>query len=419
MSNNVCGTGGWGGPKPGDPNTSDLTLIATPAFGGIDINWSFPTLNPEAVAYTVIYRSLLNDPATMVKHVVAQGNFFYDKVDTAFTITYYYWIQVFSVFGTPGDVIGPAWSTAKPLIGDMMVLLTGQIDAGLLAGSLKTQIDQITLNKLGITQEMIERAKGDTSLAVSINTVSAFTGETKALLQQEVLARTSQGEAFVSTVNTLYASLDGKIGAVQSQTTVALTEVRALATRVDTVQTSFDGEIAGVKQTMTSEISTVNGKIASIGSLWTAQVTVNGLVGGFGVYNDGRTVEAGFDVDTFWIGRTGANKRKPFIVQDNTVYIDEAAIVSLQFSKLRSEDGSLVFANGKLQAKFIDVGSLVLNNVRSDNYVAGTQGWAFNADGTVEINGNASGGRMVITQSFIKIYDAAGRKRVQLGDLSL
>lgn len=38
------------------------------------------------------------------------------------------------------------------------------------------------------------------------------------------------------------------------------------------------------------------------------------------------------------------------------------------------------------------------------NYVAGTQGWRLDKNGTFEINGVAGGGRMIINNQLIRIY---------------
>lgn len=352
--NNSCGTGGWTGPRPGDPNTANILIHATPAFGGIDVTWNYPDLNPEAVAYTKLFRSLLPDVSSATLHREAvQGSFFYDRLDNDTHTVYYYWIQVVSVYGTVSEMIGPAWATAKPLIEQMIEDLTGKIDSGVLAQTLKAEIARIQLNSLAISQEMLDRDEADDALGVYINQVEAHSGETRALLQQEVLARTDANEAFVSAVNTVYAELNKNVAGVQQSVTALVTDVEAMASEVTRVEAEFDGNLAQAEQSFTTQVKTVNDKVTEIGALYTAKVSVNGLIGGFGIYNDGKTVEAGFDVDTFWIGRTGANKRKPFIIADGVVYLDEAAINRLTISKLRSEDGSLAFENGKLQAQLL------------------------------------------------------------------
>lgn len=401
-----CGTGGWVGPQPGDPSTSDIRITATPAFGGIDINWTYPQINPNAVAYTIVYRSLLNDAATATVLAHANGSFYYDRVQSA--TTYYYWVKVVSIYGTQSELIGPAWSTAKPLIEEMLELLTGQIDNGVLAPRLKQEIAQIELNKLGITQEMLDRDLNDDALGVRITEIGAQSDTTRALVQEEVLARTSQGEAFVGVVNTMYTELNGNVAAVQQSITVLQNEMGSLAQQIDQAEVNFGDQIAQVQTTMEASFETVNGKITQIGALWTAQVNVNGLIGGFGVYNNGQTVEAGFDVDRFWIGRTGANKRKPFIIDSGVVYIDEAAINKLTFSKLRDEAGAFVVSGGKVQAQYIAVDTLVARQAQSANFVWESTGWAFTADGNFYMNGRGGSGRLAINGSGIRGYHPNG-----------
>lgn len=405
----VCGTGGWSGPKPGDPNTSDLLLHAVPAFGGIDVTWTWPDTFPEAVAYTTIYRGLSADfNGASVLVAAANGNFYYDRIEYGVVTQFFYWIIVHSVYGTPSRLIGPAWANAKPRIEEMIEDLTGQIDNGVLAPALKAEIARIELNHLNITQEQLDRQGEDEALAAQITTVGAYSDETRALLQTEVLARTSANEAFVSTVNTLWAEVNGNIAAIQVQQTALVDDVQALAQQLTSLETEVNENIAQVLQTMETKIDIVDGKVVAIGALYTAQVNVNGLIGGFGIYNDGTQVEAGFDVDRFWIGRTGANKRKPFIVQNDVVYIDDAAINKLTFSKLRDESGAFVVANGKVKAQYIEVDTLVVRAAQSNNYVNASTGWSLAANGDFQINGRGGAGRLLIQSSGVYGYHPNG-----------
>lgn len=418
----VCGTGGWNGPKPGDPD-NNVNLTAVPAFGGIDIQWTYPNTNPQAVAHTILFRSTAPNFLSAVRHAIVSGNFFYDKSTGATATQYYYWIQLVSVNGTYGDVVGPVSATGRPPIEQMIEQLTAQIDAGFLAQSLKGTIDQIQLNKLAIDAEMLARDEADAELGVAFNEVTAHSEGTRSLLQQEVLARTNANEAFVSTVNTLYAEMGTGLAkafaAVQSEQLARVTADTAFAQQLNTVQSNLDGKISAVQQSMTSSVTKLTNGLTAVKSLWSVKVQANGLVGGFGIYasDDGvvREVQAGFDVDTFWIGRTGANNRKPFIVSGSEVFIDDAVINKLTFSKLRAADGSFVVQNGKIQANFLSVGDL-----QSLDYIPGYRGWRLAQSGAFESNGAIpGGGYMSQTNQAIKIFDANGRLRVQLGNLNV
>jgi hypothetical protein len=550
---NSCGTGSGNIPKPGDPSNNGV-LSATPAFGGIDINWTFPTTNPFAVAYTTIYRALsANFNGAILLAPQVGGGFYYDPVDPG--IEYFYWITFVSINGTVGEVIGPVSAVARSSIEKTIEDLTGKIDSGVLAQSLKTEIARIpaidekifqetqeridtqwtlaeqilqqqeisdetvtkvvdettqrqtadsavvtSINQLyaqaggnaaAISQEAIVRANKDEALAtlitnlsvqngdtlaalreeervratadealsqriitlavttgtntaairteetaratadealstritsvlaktdtnsaailseqtarttadsalgVRIDTVSATTGSNAVAIQTEITARTTADTALGTRIDTVQTKTDQngaaitseitarttadtalgsriditntKVGqntaAVLDETTARVTGDAALATRITQTETSLNGNLAQAQTQLQTKIDTVNGKVTAIGALYTAKVTVNGLIGGFGIYNDGTEVEAGFDVDTFWVGRTGANKRKPFIIVGGETFIDQAVINQLTFDKLRAADGSVIVENGKLKAAYIDADNITARKI--------------------------------------------------------
>lgn len=548
-----CGTGMGNWPKPGDPSNNSV-LTATPAFGGVDVSWSFPDINPQAVAHTRLYRAYTNDFNGAALHAIVAGNFFYDKNTSEIPIVYYYWIQIVSVNGTYGEVIGPAWAMPKPTIEEMIEMLTGKIDAGVLAQSLKQDIDKIEINtqsiideanarftanqalsdalaqvqnnvdgsvtyineeitnrvegqdallkrinslavgsgdlaaaiiseqeariegdtvlardiqtlftkneanEAGIITERQARIDADTALAGEQTTIKASVDANTAAINQEASTRASETEALASQITQLGVvtsndkaqleaqiveernarvaqneatatelsrvaaavnTADGKavqaLAAVQTETEARVAADEALSSQITTAQSQLHGEIASVQTNLSTNIQSVDGKVTAIGALYTAKVSVNGLIGGFGVYNDGTEVEAGFDVDRFWVGRTQDNKRKPFIIEGGIVYVDDAAINKLTFTKLRAEDGSLIFQNGKLQASYIDVDSLVVNTAQSKNFVYNQSGWRLAPDGEFQLNGSSGSGRMVITNQLISIYDSNNVLRVRLG----
>lgn len=375
-----CGTGDWSGPKPGDPNTN-VNVWATPAFGGIDVGWTFPSINPHAVAHMVVYRGSTPEVENATQLAFVNGSTYYDKTTSATPIKWYYWVQVVSSNGTYGALIGPATATARPTIEDIMKDMTARIDMGVLAVSLKEKIELIETNALGLSREVLERAARDDDLGAAYNEVMAFSEGTRALLQSEVLARTTAESAFVDSVNTLYSNVGNTIAAVQTVQSAHADLLASQAASITTANSILNGNTASGQIGLTTKITTAEGKINEIGALYTARLSVNGLIGGYGVYNDGQTVQAGFDVDTFWIGRTANDKIKPFIVEGEEVFIKEAVIKSLTFNKLRSETGALTFIDDKLQAKYIAVDQLNITNanisgdLRSDNYRQGSAGW--------------------------------------------
>lgn len=540
----ICGTGGWAGPKPGDPSNNGI-LSATPAFGGVDLNWSFPTVNPFAVAHTRIFRGIIADfaGATLLRDP-AGGSFYFDPLPYD-GVTYFYWIQFVSINGTYGDVIGPASATSRDSIANTIEQLTGVIDAGMLAQALKTQIALIPEIDDKIFAEIENRLAGNTALSNAIAQVQNVSDDTLAFVQTEIQQRQDANSALVSSINSLFAQTAGNAAAINEEKTVRVTKDDALATRIDTmavalgpgidasiaaaitqertvrvsaegalasdittlfaqtgsnnaaiiaeqnarsdansatanqindlyakvnvvngatttaiqsaiqseqnVRANADGALAGdistlfarvgsadaailvAKQSvvdetgartsainamrttiggdisaavqseantrsnadgalsdaitqaearangqtaqaesrMTTSIGLVNDKVVSIGALYTMKLSVNGLIGGFGVFNDGTFVEAGFDVDKFWIGRTSANKRKPFIVVGSEVFIDQAVINQLTFDKLRAADGSVIVEGGKIKVAYLDADNIVARQVNLSSGVPG------------------------------------------------
>lgn len=358
---NVCGTGGWSGPLPGDPDNNVL-LAAVPAFGGIDVSWTYPAINPFAVAHVLLHRGIsANFNSSRLLQVVS-GNFFYDKLDGG--VPYFYWIQIVSINGTLGELIGPASASARPLVTELLEQLTGQIDADVLAQSLKGTIDTISIVNSNLAAEILDRQTGETSLAQALEDVQDGVAQANTFIATEISSRVSANAAIAEQINLVVATLGSNLAAVSTA--------------------------------MSADINAVNG---TVNALYTAKLTANGLVGGFGLSNNGTQVDAGFDVDTFWVGRTNTDKRKPFVIQDGETFIDQAVIRDLTFTKLRDETGSVmvvpdpVSGKAKLKADYIDTNS-------------------------ISITGETIQGKMVITGNCITVYDAAGNVRVKIGDLT-
>lgn len=405
-----CGTGLGNWPKPGDPD-NNLVLTADAEFGGVNVNWTFPQVNPFAVQHTLLYRSTSADYNTATLHQVVAGNNYFDLVREEDPPTYHYWIQVVSVHGTYGDLIGPAKAQPKGLIADMITKLTGQIDNSVLAESLKTDIARIGGVEQGLAAEIINRTEANERLAEAYAQVENRVVESIAYIDREVKARTDGQQALVQEINTLMVANENSSAAIREEQAARIAADAALATQINTVQSSMGDEVASVRTELSTEIRNVDGEVKKIGALYTAKVDVNGLVGGFGIYNDGTLIDAGFDVDRFWIGRTNANKRKPFIIEDSVVYIDEGAINKLTFNKLRSDDGSLIVENGRIKADFVEV-----KDIQSTNYQPGSRGWKLGMDGSFELNAASSGfARMKITNQLIQIWDENNVLRVKMG----
>jgi hypothetical protein len=326
-STDFCGTGLGNIVKPGDPDNFS-TLLAVSAYGGVDVSWSMPTTNPHAVAYTRVYRAVLDDfnAATIIAEV---GNtFFYDRMQDSQNLYYYYWISHVSINGTIFDPIGPAGAVALPKIDETIEQLTGLIDAGVLASSLRAKIDSIDTNFGLFQSEITERNEQAILFTAMLADVQGGINSVMTLVNEEITNRQDGESAFVAQSNLIAAATADNFAAVETS--------------------------------MQAGFNSINGTIEDIGALYTAKLTVNNLVGGFGIYNDGTTVEAGFDVDTFWVGRTQDNKRKPFIVQNNVVYLDKAAIADASITLAQIDKATIQ----NLSALNADMGNITAGKIK-------------------------------------------------------
>jgi predicted phage tail protein len=99
----VCGLGSQNLPAAGDPDLNSPIVTATSGYQGIIVSWTYPTLNPHAVAHVRLYRSTSNDLGTAVLLRTVTGDSHFDRDGLTEGVGYYYWIRVVSIYGTVGD----------------------------------------------------------------------------------------------------------------------------------------------------------------------------------------------------------------------------------------------------------------------------------------------------------------------------
>lgn len=210
----VCGTGGYTGPLPGDPDNNSI-LTATAAFGGIDLSWTYPAVNPYAVAHINVFRGVNSVFGAAVLRAVATGNYHFDAADPG--VTYYYWIQIVSVNGTVGAAIGPASAIAKSTIEKTIADLTGVIDSSLLAQSLNTELGKISDLTAGLSGEIENRTAANTALSLTLNTLNADLAQTTSYVQAEIALRAEQNATLVANLNAQVASTAASIDVLNAQ----------------------------------------------------------------------------------------------------------------------------------------------------------------------------------------------------------
>lgn len=251
---------------------------------------------------------------------------------------------------------------AAGLQGNTAALVEEQIvrvtrDAAI-AQSVLTLDTKLGTSTASLISDQKAQATAHTALASSVTLMGVTVAGNTSAISNEATVRATKDTTFAANVVTLTAQFNKNAADIVDESTTRATADSATATRITTVQSTMGTQIAAVQTSMETNLTTLtgkvsdavtdvntlggsvataNGKLTAIGALYTAKVSVNGLVGGFGVYNSGMAggVEAGFDVDTFWIGKTAANKVKPFIISGGVTYISSAVIANASVGTLK------------------------------------------------------------------------------------
>jgi predicted phage tail protein len=222
-----------------------------------------------------------------------------------------------------------------------------------------------------------------------------------AAIATEEKVRASENLATAQKVTTLTAAVGENEANVTELRQVVATDREATATAI-TQLTATVGENTSAIQETSEAFADLDGNLSTMWSV-KMSVTANGqyvAAGiGLGIENVGGVFQSQFLVaaDRFAIVNTiaGGAIAVPFAVQGGQVFINSAFIA----------DGTITNAK---------IGSYI----SSTNYIAGTQGWILNKDGTLEINGIVPGqGRLVINSLNVSVYDANNVLRVRLGYL--
>jgi hypothetical protein len=426
MAERLCGTGGWSGPLPGDPD-NNVILSATSVFGGIRVSWTYPTINPHAVAHVLLYRGTTPDFNLAGVPRVVNGNLFYDQIDEGDLNTYFYWIQIISINGTPGVVVGPASATKVAIATQMLSLLNGQLTESALYVDLQTKIDNIALNEQSIYDEIQARLGDSSAMSAAFSVLEDDLQTTNSLILSEITQRQDALLAEATSRNLLAAQLRGTYtgtdlsfltsGLLYEEKQVRATQDGALASSISTLGTTVDGYSA----TISTHATSINGLSAQ----YTVKIDNNGYVTGYGLastsVNGTPTSEFIVVADKFSIAPvatdSGAADGSPFF------HLTVPTVIG----------GITVPAGTYMKAAFIHDASItnakIGNVIQSANYAAGTAGWKIDKAGNMELNAAVFRGtidvksattnaRLEIKNDVIKVYDDGNNLRVRIGNLS-
>ena len=244
-STTVCGTGGWNGPLPGDPDNSSV-LTATSEFGGINLKWTIPNINAHAVAFTKIFRSVSADVNHSVIIGTQNGSSYFDVEPASNpTVTYYYWIQHVSINGSLLEYVGPASAKAKPEVDKIIQLLAGRVETSALAQSLRSRIDIITNLESGITSLNNRLESENRLITEALDAVKNDVSGATSYIQSQMELFADEKAAFATAVNTQVSLFSEDVyAAVREETKTRAEETGALFGE-KTVKIDLAGNVSG------------------------------------------------------------------------------------------------------------------------------------------------------------------------------
>lgn len=240
----VCGTGGWNGPLPGDPDNSSV-LSAVSEFGGIRVSWTLPNNNSFAVAHTRIFRSIGTEFVTAIPITTMGGTEYLDASASTVIRRYYYWIQHVSINGTVLDPIGPASAIAKPLIDQVLADLAGKLESSALAESLRGRIDRIASLETGLTQLSSTVSSENAVLVQELTGLRSELTDALAYIDSQQSLSITERQALVTSLNTQLAQFNtGMYAAIQDEATTRAEETGELFAQ-KTLKIDLAGNVAG------------------------------------------------------------------------------------------------------------------------------------------------------------------------------
>ena len=270
----VCGTGNSNAPKPGDPDNTSV-VSAAGVSGGNNISWTYPVINPHAVAFVDVYRAKYDRFSLATRLIRVAGDFYFDRIGPEDIREYFYWIKITSVNGTEGEPIGPASATPSPSAQEILDQLSGVLDMSYLSDAVKVQLNKVSILEGSVGEEIQKRITQDNLMGEALSAVQAETGQAVAFIEEEIVQRTSAHEALLDVVNSMAVGMEGNSAAIAEEQLVRADAISALALSVSQMATTVDENTVAVEEATTL----VNG----VAGQYTLKIDNNGHISGFGL----------------------------------------------------------------------------------------------------------------------------------------
>ncbi|MFB4572025.1 host specificity protein J [Enterobacter hormaechei subsp. hoffmannii] len=269
--------------------------------------------------------------------------------------------------------------------------------------ALSQRIDNISVSVDGMTggvkNSAIAIIQGNLAQVAARKTLSASVAGNSAQLDRIDEVIVNEKEATARSLLSLQTDVNGNKASINSLNQTFSNYQQATATQINGITATVNGHTSAIT-TNAQAIANVNGQLSAMYNIKVG-VTSNGqyyAAGmGIGVENtpSGMQSQVIFLADRFAVtSQAGSTVSLPFVIQNGQTFINDAFFrdASIQFGK-------------------------ITDSLQSNNYVAGSAGWRWGKDGTMQNYGSDSSGGMKQTNVTISIRDA-NRLRVQIGKLT-
>ncbi|HIE9596265.1 DUF1983 domain-containing protein [Klebsiella pneumoniae] len=252
-------------------------------------------------------------------------------------------------------------------------------------------VSGLTVRVTDAEGKITAQAQQQTALATKVDNANSRVDNMAKTLSDSQSTQASLNTSLQSQIDAQAAAniknqttLDNTIKSVASITSTQhthATALEALATQQTTL-TSSVGDLSASVQNTAKTVADVNGTVSS---LWSMKVeTVNGKNVGAGITlgSNGETSDMILYADRFSLfNRNNATAVPVMVAEGNELYIDTARIKNSSLTSAKIADGSIT--NAKIG-----------NEIRSNNFVDGSQGWRIAKDGSSQFNNVIVRGRV-------------------------
>lgn len=224
-----------------------------------------------------------------------------------------------------------------------------------------------------LNSTVTQQGKDITANTTAITGLTSRVGTAEASVNALNETTAANGLAMANGFQQLRAQIGDNQAAI-TQTSKAMVDLESsTAQQIGTIKASVDGMSSTVQQTSTA-VADINGKLSA---QWGVKVQTDNGGGNPRIAGIQLGIDASgssqflVQADTFAVYAGGSNKTFPFVVQNGVAYMQEALI----------RDGSIT--NAKIG-----------NEIKSNNFVDGSQGWRIGKDGSSQFNNVIVRGRV-------------------------